>query len=365
MTAIPDAPGSLDRPGAPEQVMSYLSQLGEWLTERRQELTAIDAAVLRSPDRATLTGDIALVLSVWQAVKDRYDTLLTTWDSGRVGKKELLAISALIWGRLEGRAGDAAVAVSVPEGCRMVEALTSQLRQRLQVGPQAAQFTARIAGLRAQLDRIHDQIEFEPPAGKPAARSVEERFGTRLATIIDKFTRGGDIGGMLGALEVDAAHFERDLLVAAGTRRQSLELLGRVRSLAAELTARQGALTALVDRCVATVVPAPSYAVPQVAALGPVPNTPDLLRTYLTRLQQVDKAMDVVHEAYATALADRDNLDLAFQRLRLEPAGADEFALSIADLAAQALAERPCPVRVAGHLIDAYKEALGIRGGAA
>lgn len=364
MTTIPEAPGALERAGTPEQVMPYLDRLGQWLTERRQELTAIDAAVLRSPDRATLTGDIAVVLSVWQALKDRYDTLLTTWDSGRVGEKELREISALVWGRLEGRGGDAAVAVSVPEGCRMVEALTSQLRQRLQVGPQAAQFTARIAGLRAQLDRIHDQIELEPPAHQPAARDVEERFGARLATIIDKFSRGGDIGGMLGALEVDAAHFERDLLVAAGKRRQSVELLGQVRSLAAELTARQGALTELVDRCVATVVPCPSYAVPQVAALGPVPNTPGLLQAYLARLQQVDKAMDVVHEAYASALADRDNLDLAFQRLRLQP-GADAFAAAIGDLAARALAERPCRVRVAGRLIDAYKESLGVRGGTA
>ncbi|WP_036921717.1 hypothetical protein [Propionicicella superfundia] len=365
MTTIPTAPGAIDRPGTPEEVMDYLGQLGDWLMERRQELSAIDAAVLRSPDRAALTADMALVLSVWQAVKDRYDALLTTWDSGRVGQQELLAISALLWGRLEGRPGDpATVAVSVPEGCRMVEALTNQLRQRLQVGPNAAQYAARIAGLRAQIDRIHDQIGLEPPAQQPSARAIEERFGSRLAAIIEKFSRGGDIGGVLSALEVDAARFERDLLVTQGKRRQSLELLGRARKLAAELAERQAALTELVARCIATVTPAPTYAVPQVSALGPVPNTPDKLDAYLGRLEQVDKAMDVVHEAYTAALADRDGLELAFQRLRLQTPAPGALTVAIGDVAARSLAERPCPVRVAGHLVDAYKASLDGQAGA-
>lgn len=365
MTGIPQAPGSLKDAASANEVMAYLGQLGEWLMERRQELSAIDAAILRSPDRGTLTADMAMILSVWQAVKDRYDALLVTWDSGRVANQELLEISALIWGRLAASNGDnQAVAVSVPEGCRLVEALTNQLRQKLQVGPHAAQYASRIAGMRAQLDRIHDQIEMEPATQQASARLVEDRFAARLTTIIEKFSRGGDIGGMLSAVEVDSARFERDLLVAQGKRRESLEKLARARHLTEELTTRQVALTELVDHCVATVSPAPSYAVPTIAALGPVPNTPEKLDTYLERLQQVDRAMDVVHEAYTKALADRDSLELAFQQLRLHHSQPDEVAGDIAALASRVLSLRPCPTRVAEHLIDAYKTAVTLSGAA-
>lgn len=353
---LPEAPGSIDRPGTTAEIMAYLGALGDWLIDARQELSAIDSAVMRSADRAALTTDMAVALSLWQAVKERNDALLKAWDSGRVGEVELREIAALIWGRLDSGGGDgSSVAMSLPEGCRMVEALTNQLRHRLQVGPHAAQYTARIAGLRAQFDRIHDQIDLEPPAAQPSARSVEDRFGTRLATIIEKFSRGGDIGGLLSALEVDAARFERDLLVAQGKRRQSQELLGRVRKLAGELAERQLALTDLVDRCIATVAPAPPYAVPTVSALGPIPNTPDALTTYLAKLEQIDQAMDVVHQAYTTALADRDALELSFQRLNLQAEAPSAITRDVGDLTTRVLTERPCPMRVASALMDAYK----------
>jgi hypothetical protein len=358
MTTIPDAPGRLGEAAAPEQVMTYLTGLGDWLTERRSELSAIDAAILRSPDRASLTTDIAMVLSVWQAVKDRYDSLLLTWDSGRVGQQELLEISTLIWGRLEAKGPNTTAALSVPEGCRMVEALSDQLRHRLQVGPNAAQYTARIAGLRAQLDRIHDQIGLEPPATIPSARAIEERFGARLATIIEKFSRGGDISGLLSALEIDAARFERDLLVTQGKRRDSLEKLARARELAGELQSRESALHTLVEQCVATVTPSPNYAIPTVSALGPVPNTPDQLDPFIGRLEQIDRAMDIVHEAYTTAMAERDRLELSFQRLRLGAAKAPELAQRIASLTGAVLAQRPCPIRVAEHLLGAYRASI-------
>lgn len=364
MTAIPDAPGALGEASTPELVMGYLGRLGEWLMERRQELSAIDAAVMRSPERAALTADIAVVLSLWQAVKDRYDALIEAWDSGRVTTQELLTISALIWGRLDAGQGDSrSMAVSVPEGCRMVEGLTNQLRQKLQVGPHAAQYAARIAGLRAQLDRIHDQVGLEPPAQQPSARAIEERFGARLATTIEKFSRGGDIGGLLSALEVDAARFERDLLVTQGKRRESLDKLARARQLVTELEERQSGLTNLVSRCVATVVPAPSYAVPEVAALGPVPNTVAKLDVYLERLSQVDRAMDVVQESYTKALADRDALELAFQRLRLASSAGGDLSADIAQLAGKVLARRPCPVHVAEHLMNAYRASLSAESG--
>ncbi len=365
MTQIvtPRAPGKIGEAATPEEVMEYLAQLGEWLTSRRQELAVIDTAILRSPDRAALTNDIALALSVWQAIKNRYDALLGAWDSGRVAQTELLEISTLIWGRMEtsdkqGPEQLRSTAMSLPEACRMSDALTSQLRTKLAVGPNAAAFTARVAGLRAQLDRIRDQIAHEPPAQQPNAQQILDRFAARLATVSDKVARGGDVGGMLSALEVDAARFERDLIVTQGKRRENLAKLNQARARRAELEDREGQLAELVARCARIVTPTPNYAVPNVAALGAVPNTPGELDRYLAKLDQVTRAMDVVHTAYTKAIQDRDELELALQGLRLKQAAADDTAARVGDLAAEVLSYRPCPVPVAAHLVDAYREAL-------
>lgn len=363
-TAIPQAPGKIGEAATPEQVMTYLGQLGDWLTNRRQELSAIDTAILRSPDRAALTGDITLALAVWQAIKNRYDSLLAAWDSGRVAEAELLEISMLIWGRLDtsdksGPEQLQSMAMSLPEACRMSDALTSQLRTKLAVGPNTAAFTARVSGLRAQLERIRDQIALEPPGQRANAEDIRARFESRLATVTDKISRGGDVGGMLSALEVDAARFERDLIVTQGKRRENVAKLHKARERLAELEEREDRLRDLVTRCVQTVTPTPNYAVPNAAALGPVPNTPGELDAYLTKLDQVTRAMDVVHTSYTKAMQDRDQLELALQGLRLkQPQAADGTAQQVGDLAAAVLAQRPCPVQVAEHLVAAYREAL-------
>ena len=51
-------------------------------------------------------------MALWKAVADRYDLLVATWDSGRVGPTELERLSTLVWGRL-----DAPRAPPAP-GCR-------------------------------------------------------------------------------------------------------------------------------------------------------------------------------------------------------------------------------------------------------
>ena len=42
-----------------------------------------------------------LSMALWKAVSDRYELLLATWDSGRVGAAERERMSSLIWGRLD------------------------------------------------------------------------------------------------------------------------------------------------------------------------------------------------------------------------------------------------------------------------
>ena len=55
---------------------------------------------------------------------------------------------------------------------------------------------------------------------------------------------------------------------------------------------REQALRQLVANTVAAVAPAPKYAVPDVAALGPLPNTRAAIDAHLQRLAQVSRAGD-------------------------------------------------------------------------
>ena len=101
--------GQVTAPVAPAQMGSaveaqaaqvYLDQLGQWRDGRRHELDELDKAALRAATGPSVTGDILLSMALWKAVSDRYELLLATWNSGRVGATELMRISTLIWGRL-------------------------------------------------------------------------------------------------------------------------------------------------------------------------------------------------------------------------------------------------------------------------
>ena len=97
----PSAPGRMGVEVQPQQALVYLEQLGQWRDARRAELDQLDQAALQSPNGAAATGDITLSMALWKAVSDRYEQLLTTWDSGRVGPTERLRLATLIWGRLD------------------------------------------------------------------------------------------------------------------------------------------------------------------------------------------------------------------------------------------------------------------------
>jgi hypothetical protein len=111
----------------------YLDELGRWRDGRRHELDELDKAALQAPTGSTATGDILLSMALWKAVSDRYELLLATWNSGRVGVTELMRLSTLIWGRLDA-ATASGLSVSLPEACRLSDALLSQLRVKLGSG---------------------------------------------------------------------------------------------------------------------------------------------------------------------------------------------------------------------------------------
>ena len=310
----PAPPGRIGVAISPEDALHYLDALGAWRDQRKSELDLLDEAALSQPDSdpATgaagstgLTGDVMLSMALWKAVADRYDLLLATWDSGRVGQPELERLSTLIWGRLDATldprlaqrpdvpSSSGALAVSLPEAMRLSDALAASLRARLSLDPTDADVSGRLRQLRAQLERVRDLVGAEPPDTRNSTDGFARKLSkldARLAETVDKARRGADVGGLVGPLEADAARTERDLIVGSATRAEAARDVARARQLREELEARGAAIRDLAALCVATVNPAPRLAVPDVAALGPVPQAPAEVGAYLTRMARVSRA---------------------------------------------------------------------------
>ncbi|HET6760375.1 MAG TPA: hypothetical protein VFH20_13945 [Propionibacteriaceae bacterium] len=360
--SAPVAPGQMGAALNAQAAQVYLDELGRWRDGRRRELDELDKAALQTTSGSEATGDILLSMALWKAVSDRYELLLATWNSGRVGVTELTRLSTLIWGRLDA-ATASGLSVSLPEACRLSDALLSQLRVKLGLDPSGLEITERIRQLRAQMERILEQIDLEPAgAGQQEAALDQSRLARRLKEVAEKAGRGGDVVGLLAPLEIEAATFERDLIVNGARRRDAAALVQRAREQRADLEAREAALRGIAQECVRRVDPAPRYAVPDTAALGPVPNTREELENYLRRLDQVSRAMTVAQTAYAKALHDHSELDsrLEAYRAKAEATGVAEVAdvAQAYQLARNALDERPSRMVLAQQLVSVYQTYL-------
>ena len=358
----PKAPGGLGQAPQPFAIREYLDGLDAWVRGRRHELDQLDAAALDAGRGRETGADIALSLALWKAVSDRYQQMVAVFDGGRVLGPEREKITALTWGRLDaasGLAGVSSMAVTVPEACKLSDALAAQLRTTLALSPGADRAAARIKGLRAQCERIRDQVALEPAVGRDPVVDRLAHLMARLDDVAAKATRGADVGGLLSPLEQDAAIFERDLIVGNARRRGARAQVEEARSRLGDLTQRSAALRDLAARCVATVEPAPRYAVPDVSALGPVPNTPDALGPYLERLARVGQALTLAHDAYAAALSEHTDLSAlldayAAKARALGIAERDDLAGSEAR-AREVLERRPAPLSVCRALVTAYQ----------
>src|SRR6478672_11100664 len=181
----PAAPGRLGQPLVAQEALRYLEALGEWRDQRKAELDLLDEAALQAPDQTAFTGDMLLSMALWKAVADRHDLLVATWDSGRVGQTELERLSTLVWGRVEAphvipRPGSAApasgqalpnagaLAVSLPEACRLSDALATSLRARLGIDTSEADVIARLRQVRAAVERVRDLVGREPASSRAA-----------------------------------------------------------------------------------------------------------------------------------------------------------------------------------------------------
>lgn len=368
----PEAPGRLGEAIDVLQLRSYLIDLDKWLEARRSELEALDVAVQESEHVNDLTRDMALSLQLWQSIQTRYRRLLQVWDRGRVSVREREQLSSLVWGRLDDDAwsGTAASGLSLPEACRMSDALCGQLRSRLQLDPAGTQAVTRLRDLRASMERLRDQVSLEPPQTMGAARARLAQLEERLNLINEKAGRGGDIGGLLGPMEADTATFERDLIVGGVQRRanaqaqqQTAERAETAQRLRADLLARSQQLDEMVEQVVATVGNPPKYAVPDVTALGPVPaGDRAALEDYIVRLQKVGQAMDFVAKAYSEALRGSQLLANELIMLRSEADQhhlADQQLTTLFAVADDLVARSPQPTETLAALLETCRRYLG------
>jgi len=314
----PIAPGSLGVPIQAGEAQTYLNALRQWVAQRRADLGEVDRAILRltPAEQTAITTDLTVALTFWKAVSDRLTLLETTFDGGRVGPKEAERLSTLVHGRLDSNTTEhlslpasGSVAVSLPEACRLLDSLTRTLQARASLAPGAAEATQRITVLRAAAERVRDQVPLVPVgAERDSAAEQLARLDRRVADLVERARRGADVGGIIGPLEIELAVLERDLIVAAAARANALRDRADTEQQVEELDARAEAIRSLERQSLETVSPAPRLAIPNVRALGPVPQSPSELAGFRSRLERVARALDLAHETYAAGLAERDEI---------------------------------------------------------
>jgi hypothetical protein len=300
------------------EAQTYLFALRQWVTQRRADLGEVDRAILRlSPaEQTAITTDLTVALTFWKAVSDRLTLLESTFDGGRVGPKQAERLSTLVHGRLDSNTTEhlslpssGSLAVSLPEACRLLDSLTRTLQARASLAPGAAEATQRITTLRAGAERVRDQLPLVPMGPeRDAAADHLARLDRRVSDLVERARRGADVGGIIGPLEIDLAMLERDLIVAAAQRANAAQDRADTKQQVEELDARAEAIRALERQCLEAITPAPRLAIPNVRALGPVPQGAQELAGYRSRLERVARALDLAHETYAAGLAERDEV---------------------------------------------------------
>ncbi|GAB3237678.1 hypothetical protein GCM10027456_00690 [Kineosporia babensis] len=356
----PAAPGRLGQAIGVDELRTYLGALDSWRASRKRELDQIDAAALRSDEADSYTSDLALAMSMWQSVSDRWGELTKIWDSGRVGPQQREEMSRVIWGTGAG-SGSTTMTLSLVEACRLSDALTATLRARLSFDPMAADVAARIQATRATLERCAEQLA-SSRAARPAALPDIDALTRRLDELAAKARRGSDVSGPFAAIEAAAAKAERDLIVAGAAHRDLGRDYRATLSRRRELEAEADELTKLVDKTRAAVVPAPKLVVPDVSRLGKVPQTREALDAFRARLELVGRGLQQVRATYTGALGEPEVL-LGLLRAFAAKAQAngraqDPLVALVHQQAQTLLSATPCHIEDARNSVENYQRLI-------
>lgn len=369
----PIPPGRLGESIPANALLDYQAGLDRWLQDRRAELDRLDAAAVKAAGATTdpvksaaITNDVVLAMSMWEAVRAKAEELRTLWDSGRADSVGRERMSRVIWGRLDGAQvpGDPTAAtsqVSLAEATTLADALIRQLRTRLSFDADHADLMARLRAIRAALVRAGDLVanaRKTPSTRDDAVLEEVERLRSRWQHVSADASRGADVTGPLAELETASMRVERDAIVANARAHEAERDHARATSLVARLAARRETLAELVTRCRAEIAAPPLLAVPDVSRLGEVPQGEEALAAYLTRLEQVARAMDQVEDAYTAPLRTRASLRyrLTQAQTRSEANGrATSPTVQAARVEAEdAVSATPCDLPLAVDLVDQY-----------
>jgi hypothetical protein len=372
----PTAPGSLTAPAGTRSVLKFLDELRRWRDDLKTALGSLDrrAQVSSAPD--TFTSDLTLAMSLWESIDRRTEELIQVWDSGRVTEKELERIAQLMWGRLPDPLGNPS-AFSLSEATTLAAALEARLAARLDADTIAGSGAAdRIGPLRESLARCHDL------AATLARRSGEaETLADQLEAALGRGAGPAALGREVARIADAAEILERDLIketsLRASVGRESASLAARISDLAAIETQ----VRATADKCRDKIAAPPRLAVPDVAALGPVPPIPDgpdapgtwkarqaALTDYRERLERAAAALAEAGRRFSAPLTERAELRglaEAYQAKAASAGLAEDPALGERFAALRALLWRaPCDLAAARPLVAEYGRAVQVAVGA-
>jgi hypothetical protein len=351
----PAEPGMLP---ADETTDRYLSDLASWRLRREHELRALDELTRTHDDRDALNADVTASMTLFHAIAQRHDLLLATWQDAQDGEGEREWVAQLIWGVLEPPDGDAeALALPLPDALRLSDALAASLRARVDVDEDASA-AERMSSLEDDAARLREDLTAR---GEAAPEDLGERLGQVEADLGQARQDGASLSDV-GRLESRLAAVDRELIVSAASHAHAHADREQAEQERAHLVARGEAVRSLAERVLNTLQPAPKLGIPDVTALGEVPDGEDELAAYVGNLERVGRALDQAHATYAAALAHYADLADRAERLAKTLAGCG--APTSVDLsgmltaAKESLHTRPADIQRASALIAAQEAYL-------
>lgn len=374
LASPPTPPGSLTSPAAPRDVLHYLDELRRWRDDLRIALDALDRRTQVASSSDAFTADLTLALSLAESISRRTDELITTWDSGRVTDKELAQLAQLMWGRLPDALGNPS-AFSLSEATTLAAALEARLAARLDADTIAGSGAAdRIAPLRETLARCHDlatTLERRVDEASALADQLEAALASDAKTL----------GAQIGRIADSADLLERDLIKETALRASVSRDVATLAARVAQLSTTAAGVRETAQRCRDKIAAPPRLAVPDLAALGPVPPIPDgadvpgswtaaraALDAYQARLEQAAAALAEAGRRYAAPLTERAELRGLAEAYRAKAAAAglvEDPALDAQFAATRAeLWRAPCDVAAARSLVETYGHAVQVAVGA-
>ncbi|NLJ54548.1 MAG: hypothetical protein GX344_10525 [Intrasporangiaceae bacterium] len=337
----PAGPGESPEVGA---INRYVSEIARWRLHRAHELQAIDEVTRTHDDRDSLTAEITAAMTLFHAIAQRHDLLLATWDDGNDptvkgnGDQAREWVSQLVWGVLELPDGDAqALAMPLPDGLRLSDSMVASLRTRIGMDQGDVSLKERLRSLEAEVERVRGALE--------EGAGSEEGLDERLDVVSDQLAALGErddntVLSELGDVGLEVAAVDRAIVV--GRVSQAHERADREQAMAEyeHLVARGQAVRSLAEQALTRINPAPRLGVPDVTALGEVPEGDDDLATYVGNLERIGRALDQAHSVYAAALAAYADLADRAERLARTLAGCG--APTSVDLAGMLTAAKEC-----------------------